>query len=273
MYSQEEVRNKPKWRRSLLAASLLISPVAGVLMTSGAANAAEPVVAEITYDCASPENPFVVVDIDGFSGGDKFYVSIDGPGDDDYRYPESGDKSAGHIKGVNLFEGDVTAGLVYTVSVYQVGTPDVLVESETVTLCAPVVINCAYRFVTVVLPSKNGGGNPFQYDVELLDSLDAVVDSELNQNSGATVVLTANGPGTFTVKITRVQGSRNKITTYDVVVGSCPPPPPFNWNPMSVAPPIPKTGSDSTASLLILAPAMMALGGGLVLARRRMVKA
>lgn len=36
---------------------------------------------------------------------------------------------------------------------------------------------------------------------------------------------------------------------------------------------LPTTGSDSSTSLLILAPAMMALGGGLVLARRRMVKA
>lgn len=36
---------------------------------------------------------------------------------------------------------------------------------------------------------------------------------------------------------------------------------------------LPTTGSDSSTSLLILAPAMIALGGGLVLARRRMVEA
>gem|GEM_PF-5932721 len=36
---------------------------------------------------------------------------------------------------------------------------------------------------------------------------------------------------------------------------------------------LPTTGSDSSSSLLVLAPAMIALGGGLVLARRRMVKA
>lgn len=277
MYSQDETRNKPKWRRSLLAASLLISPVAGV-QASGGPSEGTPT-ASIAAECGE-NGAFISVDIENGNGKD-FFVVLSGSVDD--RYPEEGSRPAGNVNAQRLFEG-LAAG-EYEVEVFlKVGELVTSVGGEVVTVdCAGLANNCADRsdpVVTVELPPKEG--EPWNYMVYIYDAeefdignfdysdpddpLEFLDDAE--GESGTSVQLNPGSQGDFVVVLVRDNG--NQVSYYEVNV-SCP-----RKKPRSstvTTPPLPSTGSDSSTSLLILAPAMIALGGGLVLARRRMVKA
>lgn len=148
MYSREEIRNKPKWRRTLVAASLLVTPFAGMLMTSGAASA-EVGVLDIFGDCGN----------DGPGNGNG------GPGGG----PVSGNSGPenGNDGPENGNDGPPD-------------TPDC--DADIDVSCA----NRSNPSITVVLPDKNG--EPFTFEVELRNELDEVVDDEPASSGDAVVL-------------------------------------------------------------------------------------
>lgn len=242
--------------------SLLASSVVGALSLPGVAAAGEDG-ATATAVCTD-DGPAIQVSIDG-PPGEKFYVLVDG----DVYYPggseSSGFRSAGYFQSKNL-PVDGSGSHTWQV-VWDSGEGAVNWENGSIYVdcedAQDVGSNC--NSITVNLPDKPGEGEPFGYVVTLFKNGEEI-DSDTG-SSGDSVSLSPSGAGQYVVVINRDQG--NKTTEVEVTV-TCSS---GRRRTSNTTPLLPTTGSDSSTSLLILAPAMIALGGGLVLARRRMVKA
>lgn len=251
--------------RMALAVAMLATPVVGAVAIPSIAMAGEDGTQAFPV-CSEDGTPSVRVEIDGDPSA-KFYLVIGPEGSEEFWLPGStefgGFKSAGWFTNRTV---EVDAGSHYWRVIWDNDGESVVWSDGFVDVdCEDAQgVSASCSSISVDLPSKPGGGEPFGYVVTLLKGGEEVDSAE--GSSGESVVLSPSGSGNYVIVIDRDQG--NKTTEIDVTV-SCRR---HRNSSSNTTPNLPTTGSGSSSSLLIVAPMMIALGGGLVLARRRMLK-